>query len=130
MYEELDNIWPYIIVAVGSIIGAISRIKITYLFHINNSSNIRAIVTVNTVSIFLLGFFLALQNGTSINNNNSLYLLLCIGFLGSFSTFSAFISELYIFLQQQKWLDFMFYSIISIIFGLTFASLGYLLGNG
>ncbi len=129
MYKELDNIWPYIIVAVGSIIGAISRIKISYLFHVNNSSNTRAIVTVNTVSIFLLGFFLALQNGTSIHNN-SLYLLLCIGFLGSFSTFSAFISELYSFLQKQKWLDFIFYSIISIIAGLTFASLGYLLGNG
>ncbi len=101
MYDCIDKIRPYLMVSIGSLAGALLRIKVINLFHLNHRSNLKAIFTVNITSIFLLGLFVGFENKNSYINN-SIYLLTCVGFLGSLGTFSSFISELYRLLIKGK----------------------------
>ena len=130
MFDGLGNISTYLIISFGSITGAICRIKITHLFKLHNIHNIRAIFIVNTIAIFLLGFFIGSQNpNISFDSTNHLYLFLCTGVLGSFSTFSSLVYELYLLFINKRWIDLILYSMSSIIVGIFFAKLGYYLGN-
>ncbi len=128
MYDYIDKIRPYIMVSIGSLAGALLRIKVINLFHLNHRSNLKAIFTVNITSIFLLGLFVGFENKNSYINN-SIYLLTCVGFLGSLGTFSSFISELYRLLIKGKFVDFIVQSIVFTFLGILFAYLGYFLGN-
>ena len=130
MSDVLDSISTYLVISLGSLTGAIFRIKITYFFKLRNSHNLKAIFIVNTIAIFLLGFFLGSQNpNIYFDSNNYLYLFLCTGILGSFSTFSSLVYELYRLFIKYRWIDLIFYSMSSIFVGIFFAKLGYLLGN-
>ena len=130
MYDYLENLRPVILVSLGAIAGAICRINLINLFALNHVSNIKSIFTINTIANFLLGVFIGLQNNySSIEDSKSLYLLLCIGFLGCFSTFSALVNELYVFFKNYQWAEFISYIMCSIVFGLLFALLGYSVSN-
>ena len=72
MYDFIENVSHYIIVSFGAIAGALFRIKIINLLALNRVSNIQSILTINTISNFLLGIFIGLNN----EPRQSLYLSL------------------------------------------------------
>ena len=104
------NINSISIVLFGSTFGLILRLLILNNLKINTGFNIQNTSIVNFLASFLLGILVALN----INNNN-LLLFFFTGFLGCFSTFSSFIYQLFVLLQQRKLIR-LFFHYIEIIF--------------
>ena len=98
MYEML-------FVSFGAILGANARFII-----LNNLKNLNVkkdlpVLVVNTFSSFCLGLFISIiEKFGSFLYSYQLILFLSVGFLGSFSTFSSFIYDLF-----ELCLEFKFY---------------------
>ena len=106
----------------GSTFGLILRIFIQNNFKIRIGIDIQNTSIVNFIASFLLGILVALNV-----TNNSILLLLYVGFLGSFSTFSSFIYQLFILFQRRKLLTLFLYYIEVIIISFLFFYFGYFL---
>ncbi len=84
----------YLLIGIGASVGAISRYLVSFIllktvifgFPIGT-------VIVNLLGCFLIGIFLAINT----NNKELMSPLIIIGFLGSFTTFSAFTKEIFVF---------------------------------
>ena len=85
-------------------------------FDIQNTS------IVNFLSSFFLGILVALDF-----INNEILVLFYSGFLGSFSTFSSFIYQLFDLFRKRKFLRLFFHYIEVIIFSFLFFYFGYFL---
>ena len=85
------DITSIIIVLLGSTFGLILRMFIQNSLKINIGIYIQNTTIVNLIASFFLGILVALK---FINNN--ILLLFYTGFLGRFSTFSSFVSIIYL----------------------------------
>ena len=110
------------IILIGSTFGLILRIVIQNNLKINIGFNIQNTSIVNFIASFFLGILVAFH---FINNN--ILLLFYIGFLGSFSTFSSFIYQLFVLLQKKKYIRLFFHYIEVISISFVFFYLGYFL---
>jgi len=110
------------IVLFGSTIGLILRILIQNNLKINIGFNIQNTSLVNFIASFFLGILVALNF-----INSYLFLLFYTGFLGCFSSFSSFIYQLFILLQQKKYLTLIFHYLEVIVISFLFFYLGYFL---
>ena len=117
-------------VSIGAVFGANARFIIYQkLKKININLNI-IILVINTFSSFLLGLFISiLPKIRSLTFSSQLVLFLSIGFLGSLSTFSTFIYDL--FELSKKFNFFRALQLFSFSFslGLIAVAFGYFLGN-
>ncbi len=130
MFEFLNTYNSSVLVAIGAAPGAFLRMQISTNFNTFKRSKFLGILFVNSIATFLLGLCLGLQNRAFyLNTNQPLYLMICVGFLGSLSTFSSLILEIFSYFVQRKWIDLTFSLSVSLFFGLLLASLGYHLGN-
>jgi CrcB protein len=110
--------------ALGGFFGSISRFvvikeikkRVGYDFPIGT-------VIVNIIGSYLLGLLVGL--GT----NDTSYLLLGIGFLGAFTTFSTLAVEAVRLFSSGKKYHFFLYVFFSFIGGIVFALLGFLTGQ-
>ncbi len=82
--------------------------------------NLNYALIVNVLSSLFLGIFLALGP-----TNNNLLLLVSVGFLGCFSTFSSFIFQLFNLIQKRKYLNLIFYYIEVLFLSFLFFCCGY-----
>ena len=87
---------------------------------INTGFNIQNTSIINFIASFFLGILVALK---FINNN--ILLLFYTGFLGSFSTFSSFIYELFVLLQKRQFLYLFFHYLEVIMLSLVCFYSGY-----
>ena len=114
---ELDGV---IYILVGSTFGLILRMFINYIsggqkvFYSNN------ILIVNVLASLFLGIFV----GLDITNKN-LILFFLVGFLGSLSTFSSFIYQLFNLIQKRKYLRLLLYYVEVLSLSFLFFCLGY-----
>ena len=92
------------------------NLKINIGFNIENTS------IVNFIASFFLGILVALD----FVNNNKL-LLFYTGFLGCFSTFSSFIYQLFVLLQERQFMRLFFHYYEVIILSFISFYLGYYL---
>ena len=84
----------YFLIGVGAFFGAISRFLLSsFLEKIMFLGFPLGTTTVNLIGCFLMGIFLAIN----FSNKELLSPLIIIGFLGSFTTFSAFTKEVLLF---------------------------------
>ena len=104
----------------GSTFGLILRIFIQNNYKLNIGFDIQSTSIVNFLSSFFLGILVALNFV-----NNELLVLFYSGFLGSFSTFSSFIYQLFNLFKKRKFLRLFFHYIEVIIFSFLFFYLGY-----
>ena len=108
------------IILLGSTFGLILRIFIQNNFKKSIGFDIQSTSIVNFLSSFFLGTLVALNFV-----NNKLSVLFYSGFLGSFSTFSSFIYQLFILFKNRKFLRLFFHYIEVIIFSFLCFYLGY-----
>ncbi|WP_269621969.1 fluoride efflux transporter FluC [Prochlorococcus marinus] len=130
MFDFLDNYNSYLYVGLGAAPGSIIRMHIVRLFMVKRKSSFQGILLVNLVATFFLGFFVGLQNiRSSFSINHPIFLLICIGFLGSLSTFSALIFDFYSCITNQNWNNLFLRLFCSTFLGIVAAAIGYNLVN-
>ena len=114
------DISSIIVVLFGSTFGLILRIFIQENVRINKECKIKNTTIINLIASFLLGVLVALNFV-----NNKIILLTYTGFLGSFSTFSSFIYQLFVYFQKRKFMRLFFYYFKVIILSFLCFYLGY-----
>ena len=119
-----------LLVSFGAVLGANIRFLIyKKLDRINIGKN-TIILLINTCSSFLLGIFLSvMSNISNLNFSYQLVLFFSIGFLGSLSTFSTFISDLFELCIQFKFDKALKSFFISLSLGIFSFAFGWFLGN-
>lgn len=109
------------LVALGGFLGAMARYRLTYALTKNFSGTFpHATLFVNGLGSFILGVMLGLQVSTTLN------VLLAIGFLGSFTTFSTINAELVRFKNEKNWVFFTNYIVLTYLFGIVIAFAGFM----
>ncbi len=124
----LDDLETPALIAFGAILGANTRFLIYKNLEKANLSKNYIILLINTFSSFFLGFIVSLLSKiSSLNYSYQLGLLFSIGFLGSLSTFSTFIYDLYELIIQLKFYRALKLCIISLILGILSFAVGFVL---
>jgi CrcB protein len=126
----LNNI---LIIGCGSALGGILRFlsyEIVNIFNKNllqNNSTLIPTLLVNVIGSFLAGilyfFIIKNFNGFSLNLKN----FLLIGFLGGYTTFSAFSLDLFRLIQANQNFQALIYAILSVLISLIAIFLGFYL---
>lgn len=102
-----------LLISFGAVLGALSRWQLGVWLNPLISQFAFGTLMANVLGCFLIGIALGL------NLQESSKLLLITGFLGSFTTFSAFSAEIGEKLLQEKWLNavgiFLLHNIVGII---------------
>ena len=132
MSEWIDSCRPFFMVSAGAILGSWMRLRLANYFGSILTANYWGTLVVNILSAFFLGFVLALHAHSGddyVIKNPAWSLFVCIGFLGSFSTFSTFVSELLHTLRAHSWKQFFSLVVFSLIGGLLAALAGLTLGD-
>ena len=110
------------IVLLGSTFGLIIRMFIQNNLKFNIGFNIQSTSIVNFIASFFLGILVALKSV-----DYKILLLFYTGFLGSFSTFSSFIYQLFVLFQKRKFRLLFFHYIEVMIISFLCFYLGYYL---
>ena len=125
----LENLNNFLLISFGAIIGANARFKIYQIIEKMNINNNLIFLLINSFSSFFLGLFLSfLSQASSFSYSYQLGLFFSIGLLGSLSSFSSFIYDLYQLLIKLKYLRALQLFITSLIAGILFFTVGFLLG--
>ena len=115
----------FILVFIGGGIGSIARYIVTTTA--KNLTNINfpfGTLAVNIVGSFLMGIVTALIADKITANNESIRLLLAVGFLGGFTTFSSFSMETFALIEKHE----IFYAIANITTNVTLGLLAAYVG--
>ena len=111
-----------VIILISSTFGLMLRLFIQNNFKKNLGFDIQNTSIVNFIASFFLGILVSLNFV-----NNEILLLFYTGFLGSLSTFSSFIYQLFILFKKKKFVRLFFHYIEVIVFSFLFFYLGYFL---
>lgn len=115
----------FFLVGIGGLLGAISRYLLSDWLNKKWQKNFPlATFLINVFGSFLLGCLTGFHLANKSFSFSSIQLLLGIGFLGAFTTFSTFIYETVVLTEKKKRQAF-FYSFLSITVGLGFCWLGF-----
>lgn len=115
----------YLLVAVGGAIGSCSRYMISKLIHTAPNTFPTATFIVNIVGCLCIG--LAYSYFNKMNTNEEVKFFITSGILGGFTTFSAFSYESFQLFQNQHYITAITYILLSILAGILFSFIGYLL---
>ncbi|MEZ5003998.1 MAG: fluoride efflux transporter CrcB [Chitinophagales bacterium] len=114
-----------LLVALGGAVGASLRyIVAVFINRTFASAVLSGTLTVNLLGSLVIGVLMGLLS-TQANFSEKTYLLLVVGILGGFTTFSSYSFENLELLQQGMYRNFVLYLLISNIGGILLAFLGY-----
>ena len=117
-------------VSLGAILGANARFEISTKLENSNLNKDISILIINTFASFCLGLFLPfIERYSSFIYSYQLVLFFSIGFLGSLSTFSSFVYDLFQLCLKLKFFKAFKLFIISLSLGILAVAVGFLLGN-
>ena len=117
----------YLSIGIGAVLGVNLRFLIISRFWLSINRKEIKVLIINTFSSFLLGFSMAFIISETSQNYSQFYKLFLVGFIGSLSTFSSFIYELFKLSLKKKFKDLIYLIIFSILLSLVFFYLGYLI---
>lgn len=117
------NFVSFLLVGAGGAIGSMLRYGVALVPA--NKLFPYSTFFVNIVGSFIIGTLLGLLLKNSITNDG--WKFLASGVCGGFTTFSAFSLEGFELLQQQRYLVFLLYFLLSLIIGLLATWFGYTL---
>ena len=119
-----------LIVSIGALLGANTRFAIYNNLEKLNLNRYSYILLINTAASFLLGFFLSLlEYFSSFIYSYKVVLFFSIGFVGSLSTFSSFVYDLFELCLKLKFFKALKLFIISLSFGIIAFGVGFFLAN-
>ena len=128
--EHLSNLKDVILITFGAVLGANTRFIIYQKLEKIYLSNNHIILVINTFSSFLLGLFLSFSSQIdSFTYSYQAGLFFSIGLLGSLSTFSTFIDDLYNLFIQLEFYRALRLFITSLTLGLLSFAAGFLIRN-
>tara|TARA_B100000700_G_scaffold82596_1_gene93062 strand:- start:393 stop:785 length:393 start_codon:yes stop_codon:yes gene_type:complete len=127
---HLDNLNDFLVISFGAVLGANIRFIIYQKLEKINLSNNHIILVINTFSSFLLGLFLSFSSKIdSFTYSYQSELFFSIGLLGSLSTFSTFIYDLYnLFIKLEFYRALRLFT-ISLTLGILSFAAGFLIRN-
>lgn len=103
-------------IAVGGAVGSMCRYLATHwLKNIMGREFPYATLMVNIAGSLLLGAVIAMLV-LWLPRARDLHALLAVGFLGGFTTFSAFSMDLYLLMERGEWLNGAVYAVSSVCF--------------
>jgi len=114
----VETLTKILSVAVGGAIGALARYGLNLLFAKTSAPFPFATFFINITGSFLIGFLLIFFQDKFPANEN-LRLLIIVGFLGAYTTFSTFEFETFELLQAKQSLFAILYVSLSFAVGLT-----------
>ncbi|MGE7916940.1 fluoride efflux transporter CrcB [Lysinibacillus xylanilyticus] len=114
----------FLAVGIGGFSGAICRYNLSFILP-NSGGFPFATLCINLIGCFCLAWLF-----TTFTTRTPVVLGIGTGFLGAFTTFSTFSLETLLLLQDSKWLQAVFYTIVSVFGGLACAWLGFKLAKG
>ena len=119
----------FMLVGVAAAFGAWLRWLITYFLTIVDPSLPHGTLVVNLIGGLFIGISFAAIQSTSIDVSEEIKLILNVGFLGAFTTFSTYSMELLnLFLKGEVALG-IFFGALSVIGALLFCFIGWYLFN-
>ncbi|VUD68800.1 Putative fluoride ion transporter CrcB [Thalassocella blandensis] len=118
----------WIAVAIGGSLGAMSRYAVSQMFLSVPGKLPYATLTVNILGSFLMGMFFVLILHKGILPAVWRQVVM-VGFLGAFTTFSAFSIEAVELIHVGQWQVALLYALISVVACIGAAALGYYLTN-
>ena len=119
-----------LLVSFGAVLGANTRFIAYKELKKLNLSKEYIVLIINTFSAFCLGFFLSFfEQISSLDFSYKLLLFFSIGFLGSLSTFSTFVYDLFELILRCKFFRAFKLLIFSITLGIIALTFGFLLVN-
>ena len=127
LFEKIQFI---LLVSMGAIIGANSRYLIYKKLEKYKIKKDIIIVFINSFASFLLGLFISVfSNISHFNYLHQVGLFIVVGYLGSLSTFSSFIYDLFELAVELKIYRALKIFIFSLLLGILFFAFGLFLGN-
>ena len=124
-YNGERYILNLILVFIGGGIGSVARCIVTTL--VKNFTTINfpfGTLTVNVMGSLLMGIITALIAGKLSYDSEPVRLLLAVGFLGGFTTFSSFSIETLTLIEKRE----IFYAVANTLTNITFGLLAAYLG--
>lgn len=110
-----------LLVALGGAFGALTRHSISvWLEKYRVGSFPHATLIINIMGAYAFGFIIGYEVKTLI------LLLLGVGFLGAFSTFSTLNYELLQLAKEKNWVFFCNYFVLTYLFGIAIAFAGFM----
>ncbi len=101
-------------IAVGGAVGAVARHLVGHVVVAAHLPNFWAIFTVNVVGSTIGGLLLGLAT-YGWSPSEPLRAMLFVGVLGAFTTFSAFSTEMVLFIERGEWNAATAYAIASVV---------------
>ena len=127
---NLDTFQYILLVSIGAVFGVNARFIIYQKLKQININIYFIILAINTFSCFLLGLFISiLSKIKSLTFSSQLAFLFLIGFLGSLSTFSTFVYDLFDLCLKSKFCKALKLFSFSFSLGILALALGSSLGN-
>lgn len=116
-----------LLVAIGAVPGAWLRFRVVNHLEPMIPRKHWGTFGVNVMACFVLGLVVSLEQSCTLASPR-LLLLIGTGFLGSFSTFSSFMAELFVVVQAREWAQTFWLVASSVVGGLAAMELGLALG--
>ena len=127
---NLDTFQHILFVSIGAVFGVNARFIIYQKLKQININRYFIILAINTFSCFLLGLFISiLPKIKSLTFSSQLAFFVLIGFLGSLSTFSTFVYDLFDLCLKSKFCKALKLFSFSFSLGIFALALGSSLGN-
>lgn len=126
----MARLLPYLFVGVGGFAGAIARFLVAR--GVSSVAGTRfpwGTFLINISGSFLLGILGAIVARRASPGSEAMRLALGVGFLGAFTTFSAFEFETHALLEEGSWVSATTYMFGSLLVGLIAVRIGILIGR-
>ncbi|MDR2685005.1 MAG: fluoride efflux transporter CrcB [Prevotellaceae bacterium] len=116
------NLQLILLTGTGSFLGGISRYFLSLIIGSKSGFPINTLI-INISGCFLIGLVLGFAE--KLDFSNEIKLFLATGFLGGFTTFSAFSNETFLLLKNGQYSFAAVYMLLSVLTGLLATGLGY-----
>ena len=117
-----------ILIGLSGAAGAVSRYGVNQYISHHFGSNLLGTFFANTSGSFLLGFFIGMI-ATHTNWSNEIRLVVAVGFLGSYTTFSTLSVDTIQLIQKGEFYTAGLNLVASVVIGLLAAMLGLFVGK-
>jgi len=121
----MKSLMPYLLIGLGGFLGANARFIVgRWTNQLFGPVFPWGTFFVNVTGCFALGFLLPLLQAGLFSQSRQMNYLVCIGFIGAYTTFSTFEFETHALFNEGSWLPALFNIFASLLAGLLAVHFG------